>query len=493
MSNLSDKDIDRLSRDAAEFYEPDDSMLSWSKLEQQLVKHIPERPPDSPSFFRIRALIWGPSVLLLAGITYLIIKNAAYRTDSTLKTQTESLAVKPADQALLNGNDSTRNAPAHAVNPQGGETDPANGESNSGNVNPDQTNPGVKVSPEAGGIGSVVNPLAGNGNSRNNSSGEIISGKNSSATGQRNQNSHTNNNSTSLKDLSNSDNELNNSDASRNAAGGSAAGNSGAAEKRIAADHRAAVQLPLPMDYLTRPEVRGNDALLNRFAGRNNTDKQPDLKSLQINHSLVIGLVMGPDYTDAGSVAGNQPGNNIGISLGYYLMKRLSINTGFQYTTKYYWSDGKPFQPQPPRQTIYSYIASYAAFPEIELVKGQNSLFEIPLSLRYDVYQHEKLRLFVNAGFSSYLLQKQQYTYFFHNRGGAYELQNQNNNHQNYWFAIGNISAGIEQDLGKGFSFQAEPFVRLPFRGVGVGNLKLNSYGMLFSIRYSPVIGRKKN
>ncbi len=70
MSNLSDKDIDRLSRDAAEFYEPDDSMLSWSKLEQQLVKHIPERPPDMPSFIQNKAADLG-ALCSVAGRHYL--------------------------------------------------------------------------------------------------------------------------------------------------------------------------------------------------------------------------------------------------------------------------------------------------------------------------------------------------------------------------------------------------------------------------------------
>jgi len=36
MSNLSDKEIDRLSREAADSYEPDHSSLSWSRLEQKL-------------------------------------------------------------------------------------------------------------------------------------------------------------------------------------------------------------------------------------------------------------------------------------------------------------------------------------------------------------------------------------------------------------------------------------------------------------------------
>ncbi|MEO6963026.1 MAG: hypothetical protein ABIY90_13710, partial [Puia sp.] len=63
---------------------------------------------------------------------------------------------------------------------------------------------------------------------------------------------------------------------------------------------------------------------------------------------------------------------------------------------------------------------------------------------------------------------------------------------RNYWFAVGSLSAGFEQDLGKGFSFQMEPFLRLPFRGIGDGNIKLTSYGLLFSMRYTPVLGRTR-
>jgi hypothetical protein len=494
MSNLSDKDIDRLSRDAAEFYEPDDSMLSWNKLEQQLVNHIPERPPDGPSLFRIRPLIWGPSVLLLAGISYFIIKNTAYRRDSTLQAQKENLIAKPADPSRLSGKEK---APAPALNPQ--ESDPANAQALKSNSA--KSNSGNKISRNSGGEEAVTNAGTGVSAQKENhpdrspnnpdaSPNSIIPGKNTGTPGQWNQNANAGNRLRRQPGLSGEAKAISNDPLSGNAQTGFAAGESEANGKQNAtAGYFGIAHLPSPAMFLSQPEVRGNDSSLNRFAAR---DKKPELKSLQVNHSLVIGLLMGPDYTDVGTMSNNQLGNNIGLSLGYYLRGRLSVNTGFQYTSKYYWSDGKPFQPQPQRQPLNTMISMYAPFPQIETVNGRSSMFEIPLTLRYDIYRHDKLTLFVNAGASSYLLRKQHYTYFFHNAGQAYEWQNKNNDHLNYWFAVGNISAGIEQDLGKGFSFQAEPFVRLPFRGIGVGNLKMNSYGLLFSVRYSPVLGRKR-
>ncbi len=79
MSNLSDKDIDRLSREAADFYEPDHAFLSWSKLEQKLIEQIPERPPDGFRFGRINPYTWGSAVLLITGVSFFAIKNIYYK------------------------------------------------------------------------------------------------------------------------------------------------------------------------------------------------------------------------------------------------------------------------------------------------------------------------------------------------------------------------------------------------------------------------------
>src|SRR6266849_1745013 len=83
MSNLSDKELDRLSREAADSFEPDATSLSWTRLEQKLVEQMPERPPDVFSFGRISPYIWGPAVALLAGICFYFIKSNFYSQVST--------------------------------------------------------------------------------------------------------------------------------------------------------------------------------------------------------------------------------------------------------------------------------------------------------------------------------------------------------------------------------------------------------------------------
>jgi hypothetical protein len=232
--------------------------------------------------------------------------------------------------------------------------------------------------------------------------------------------------------------------------------------------------------------VKGNDSLLNKFSLSNS--RKPE-KSMHINRSLNFGLTFGPDYTDAGGITNNQFGNNIGLTIGYYVTSKLSVNTGVIYTNKFYWSEGKGYN-QP--QNAQLGVSTYAASPPVELVNGSCNMWEIPLTLRYDFAQNKKSKFFADAGLSSYFMMKQSYIYFFHSGIRPLAWKTTDNEQQNYWFDVANISVGLETEIGKGFSFQIEPFVKLPLKNMGSENLKLNSYGVLLSFRYSPVLSRTK-
>jgi hypothetical protein len=119
-------------------------------------------------------------------------------------------------------------------------------------------------------------------------------------------------------------------------------------------------------------------------------------------------------------------------------------------------------------------------------------MYELPMTLRYDFAKNEKTKFFANAGLSSYFILKQTYINFFHSFGRPAANKIVDDQQMNYWFGVADLSLGFETEVGKGFSFQAEPFVRLPLREMGIQNLKLNSYGFLLSFRYAPVLSRSK-
>ncbi|MES1220428.1 MAG: hypothetical protein ABUT20_33310, partial [Bacteroidota bacterium] len=89
MPNLSDKELDWLSREAAEKYEVEERIGTWNKLEELLNKElgkpstpIPKIPKYGTPFFYV------PVAILLTGLTsYFLLKPTKHNENSTLKNQ----------------------------------------------------------------------------------------------------------------------------------------------------------------------------------------------------------------------------------------------------------------------------------------------------------------------------------------------------------------------------------------------------------------------
>jgi hypothetical protein len=501
MSNLSDKDIDRLSREAADFYEPDHSSLSWARLEQKLVEQIPERPPDGFRFGRINPYIWGSAILMIAAVSFFAIKNIYYSQHSTQTIQpivrniqssapddkqpngktiqldrVSSAHVKDASDIKNKDLQKKTNGLAAAEERTGSADGKNSGTVNdayvAGSANKIYQKPniaGIKLNPGAKSRGSknrnlsalgVTGFMASNGSEVRNAA-NVTTGNNKNAL----ENSNTVNGST----ISNASNNKSSPQRNRN-------------------------QLSFPSIVSSGTplgKVSGNDSLLNQLT---HSRAPIQYKALRINRSLNFGLTFGPDYTDAGGISNDQLGNNIGITVGYYLTNKISVNSGILYTNKFYWAPGhgtgRTTYTRGPLQT--GNVITAATPPPIDYINGSANMWELPLTLRYDFAKNEKTKFFVNAGFSSYFIMKQTYIYFFHNGMRPLAFKIEDNEQVNYWFKVANISVGLESEIGKGFSFQAEPFLKLPFKNMGIDNLKLNSYGFLLSFRYTPVLSRTK-
>ena len=169
MSNLSDKEIDRLSREAADSYEPNDSSLSWSRLEQKLAQQMPERPPDGFRFGRMNPYVWGPAIILLAGASFFFIKNVFYSQQSTRNIQTIDQSVSNAHADIKNAAGNTIHLDSIAVaqsandaeNNHSPETDQKSAES--ANADPDA---GARKLSGSESNNSYANPNAVSGNNQ---------------------------------------------------------------------------------------------------------------------------------------------------------------------------------------------------------------------------------------------------------------------------------------------------------------------------------------
>jgi hypothetical protein len=498
MSNLSDKDLDRLSREAADSYEPDSSSLSWSKLEQKLAQQMPERPPDGFRFGRMNPFIWSSAIILISGITFYITKNLNHSKDSTRTVQSVNKAAtkdginkkNEGTTAILDSFSSTPDLTELEKN----HGDPGKQGGSSADGNSNQITSSGKILDESDKAESVSsrnkNGLTADTKHRSNTAGGIAEGNDSkiipgSIAGAAVAAGHAGKGNKSV----NANNGDGNSVSNEGSNGVVESGSATEAELTGVNGPRKKNQQHLPEVAVAGTglgKISGNDSLMNQLA---RTKSPAPNKSLHLNRSLNFGLAFGPDYTDGGGISNNQIGNTIGLTVGYYLTDKLSVNTGIFYSNKFYWAPGRNYN----HPSTGQYASTYAAPPPIDYVNGSCNMWEIPFTLRYDFAHKEKTRFFANAGLSSYFMMKQSYIYFVHTSQQRMAAWKTSNNQQvNYWFGVADISVGFETEVGKGVSFQAEPFVKLPLRNMGVENLRLNSYGFLLSFRYTPVLNRSR-
>ena len=148
MPNLSDKELDRLSREAAEKYEVDQHFGTWNKLEELLNKELGKPSTPIPRIAKpgIRFL-YVPAAILIAGIaTYFLIKPTKHNINSTLKSYQAATVHSNTDRA----NDQQKNNVAHEGNDQ-----PVKSEAANENAATDKTNRALAVDNNASTVSST--------------------------------------------------------------------------------------------------------------------------------------------------------------------------------------------------------------------------------------------------------------------------------------------------------------------------------------------------
>lgn len=428
---------------------------------------MPERPPDGFRFGRINPYVWSSAIILLAGTSFFFIKNGIYSKHSTRNIQTinHSVSIPRANDKNVSGNTAHLDSIAAIQGLSDGKNLQLSGTDQTPVISSEKE-PDAATKNLSGtlSINAYANPDKKSGNKKTGPGSSSYSAFKSGAA------------ALGLTDINGTSSNADQNENDMN---------------DMAATGRSKNQIHLPLIITNGSrlgKVSGNDSLMNQLAQSKTPIHQ---KSLHLNRSLNIGFTFGPDYTNAGGIANNQIGNNIGLTLGYYLTDKLSLNTGFIYSNKFYWSDAHYYLRQIPNITPTA-ARSFAVPAPIDYINGASNIWELPLTLRYDFAHHNKTKFFANAGFSSYFIMKQTYIYFLHTGQNQLAYKVFDNQQINYWFGIADLSAGFEAEIGKGFSFQAEPFLKLPLQSMGKENLKLTSYGFLMTFKYAPVLSRTR-
>jgi hypothetical protein len=120
-------------------------------------------------------------------------------------------------------------------------------------------------------------------------------------------------------------------------------------------------------------------------------------------------------------------------------------------------------------------------------VQSKISVLEIPINLKYDVLKVKKGNLFVSGGISSYILTNEKNQYQASMNGNNETMTGNYPEHQNYFAAAANVSAGYECRAGKNASLRIEPYFQIPIKTIGMGSMHVVSTGVRLGITI-PVI-----
>ena len=254
------------------------------------------------------------------------------------------------------------------------------------------------------------------------------------------------------------------------------------------ADAAASAVLPSFVELNNRPaqwpkplSFRGREvtAPINSVEAEQPVSVQP----VPSQKGLSVRFVVSPDLSAIGLRNFQRPGTNVGLLLDYRLASRWSVQAGVMRSTKVYKALTSQYE-------LPAYVANLRVPPES--VNGRCDMLDIPINLRYDVVLRPRLngqipsRWFLSGGVTTYIMQQEDYAYNYPVGTHIYAStpKGWHGNSGRYNFSQLNLSAGYERALSRRLSWQVEPFVKVPLKGVGYYKINLLSTGAFFSLRY---------
>ncbi|EAZ79833.1 porin family protein [Algoriphagus machipongonensis] len=186
-----------------------------------------------------------------------------------------------------------------------------------------------------------------------------------------------------------------------------------------------------------------------------------------------ISAQVAPDLSGIKMDQMERVGNAFGIGVEYFIKPKISLNSGLFYSYK-------------PYSGTNGYETAYGQTPP-SYVLGVCDILDIPINLRVYPFEDKVQRIFGSVGVSSYLMLKEHYELTYED-GSGYPYYDEINvrNKNNHFFGVANFSIGYERKLGKQLSIQVEPYYKVPFQGVGEGNVSLKSTGIFVGLKFYP-------
>ena len=218
-------------------------------------------------------------------------------------------------------------------------------------------------------------------------------------------------------------------------------------------------------------DKKEKDLTLTKEKPVSTPDKKKTKKNIAGNFGLTFSV--GPDLSFVDLNKLGKVTLLYGAGISYDLTKRFTVRTGLYLSKKIYVAD-----PDQYKGVTYPYLTS---------IDADCKILEIPISVSYRFGQKNKHSWFGNVGLSSFIMKSEAYNYNYKMPSGqTYTYNHKISNENKHYFSVLTLSGGYNYQLSKRVSLQAEPYLKLPLSGVGLGKIKLNSSGVLFTVTVKP-------
>ena len=476
MSHLSDKELDRLSREAAEQNDVPQNTSGWDSLHLRLDKEMPLNQRRQR-----RSLLLLLSLLVLLTGSGLVYQFAT--APAPVAQQQDGALAKDAVTA-------DRKQPAVSEKTPAGHL-PENNATGQNAAKKQPTSPAGGDQPHAGASRSNNNPVVAGQDQLNKIPGSSATSNEQLSTEKRiGQNSGQPTNTVISSQPPANRAPSKGKSQKQTLTGILVSGNKSSVNQTVMPQQTAGTNLVVMNDpeaslagmvtaralpEINKPAIDRNNIGIRDVPAATTGKKSP--KQTTSKFPFSVSLMGGADWTTVKFTHKEQAGYNAGLTFTWHFAKNFSVTTGAVYMKKNYSADGKDYHP--PKGYWTNYIT-------LDEVNGSCWMIDIPLNLRYDFATGKKSSFFGSAGASTYLMDKESYTYHYWNNGNYYKRHWENNDNSNHVFSILNLSAGYEKTVTKNISAQIEPYIKLPMAGIGFGNMQMSSYGLNFAIRYHP-------
>lgn len=245
---------------------------------------------------------------------------------------------------------------------------------------------------------------------------------------------------------------------------------------------------PIP-DFSSSPEKETAEINLKELPNLKedkNTEYEKDsllIPNQKAKHNkssfFFLSLGAGPDLSFVGKNGYGKTKLFGGIGLGYHMKNGLRISSGFYAGRKIYSATAESYNPP---SVFFQY------YPILEKVDADCKVYEIPISLSYHFGKSEYQNWFAGVGLSTLLMKEEYYTYTYkyNSTGPSYMKDWTVNNKNKHFLSVLTLSGGYQRQLNKRITISAEPYIKIPLQGLGYGNVKMNSTGIMFNLSLKP-------